>query len=264
MTEQTATRMAVPTIALNKPGFIAQIDRAALESQPFDHVCLRDLFPSDFYRQLLSSIPGREHFHELRHRDALRADGRSTRLRLYLYPEQLWLLPAAVRARWLPLARLLGSRELQEAFKRKFRRALEERFGCAMAQLSFYPVPIIVRDLPGYRIGIHADVPKKGITVQLYLPADDSQKHIGTVFHDGPSGEAALRTRKMLFLPASGYAFPVQQQASWHSAEQTVGTDGERLSIMLTYYVQNTPRTWFMRRFDRLRSLFGVHPNPKI
>ncbi|MDL2337112.1 MAG: hypothetical protein QFE16_04645 [Pseudomonadota bacterium] len=264
MPEQIATERAVPPIALNKTGFIAEIDRAPLEDRPCDHVCLRNLFPPDFYRQLLDSLPATEHFHELRHQDALRADGSSTRLRLYLYPEQLWFLPAAVRARWSPLSRLLSSRELQDAFKRKFRRALEARFGRPIEQLNFFAVPIIVRDLPGYRIGIHSDVPKKAITVQFYLPEDDSQKHLGTVFHDGPSGEAALRTRKMPFLPACGYAFPVQQQESWHSAETTTEADGERRSIMLTYYVQNTPKTWFMRRWDRLRSFFGVHPNPKI
>lgn len=264
MPDQTALPMDASPILLDDQSFIAGIERAPLETQPFDHICLRDLFPQAFYRQLLDNIPAATHFHELRHRDALRADGSSTRLRFYLYPEQLWFLPAAVRARWAPLARLLSSQALEDAFKRKFRRALEARFGCDIDRLSFYPVPIIVRDLPGYRIGIHADVLKKAITVQFYMPRDESQKHIGTIFHEGSDGDAALRTRKMQFLPASGYAFPVQQEASWHSAETASEAEGERLSIMLTYYAQDVPRRWFMRRFDRLRSLFGMHPNPKI
>jgi len=264
MPEQTALPMDASPIPLDVRSFIEGIERAPLETQPFDHICMRDLFPQAFYRQLLDSIPPVKHFHELRHRDALRPDGSSTRLRFYLYPEQLWFLPAAVRARWAPLARLLTSKDLEDAFKRKFRRALEARFGCDIERLKFYPIPIIVRDLPGYRIGIHADVPKKAITVQFYLPRDESQKHIGTIFHDGPSGEAALRTRKMQFLPASGYAFPVQQAESWHSAETATEAEGERQSIMLTYYVQNTLEYWFMRRLERLRSFFGMHPNPKI
>ncbi len=255
--------LATPT-ALDEAGFIARIDASALETHPFDHVCLRDLFPAGFYRQLLASLPAVERFHELRHRDALRPDGSSTRLRLYLYPEQLRSLPTKVRECWLPVARLLSSRELQEVFKRKFRRALEARFGCPIEQLNFYPIPIIVRDMPGYRIGIHSDVLKKAITVQFYLPDDESQKGIGTIFHEGRDGEEALRTRQMEFLPASGYAFPVQELESWHSAAQTTQADGERRSIMLTYYVQNTPKTWLLRRTDRLRSFFGMHPNPKI
>lgn len=260
MSEQTFAPPSTVQTDLDGRWFISQIERAPLETQPFDHVCLSGLFPPEFYRQLLASIPANEHFHELRHRDALRADGSSTRLRRYLYPEQIWRLPASVRRRWLPLARLLVSRDLQEVFKQKFRRALETRFGCPIDRLSFYPVPIIVRDLPGYRIGIHTDVLKKAITVQFYLPDDESQMNIGTIFHEGDSGEAALRTRQMPFMPASGYAFPVQERESWHSAAKTSESDGVRRSIMLTYFVQDTPKTWLLRRFDRLRSCFGVHP----
>jgi hypothetical protein len=258
MPEQPAISPDASLIPLDEQGFIASIDCAALETQPCDHISLRDLFPPAFYRQLLDSVPPVQHFHELRHRDAIQPDGRSARLRLYLYPEQLWFLPAALRARWSPLARLLMSKALEDAFKRKFQRALEARFGCPIDRLKLYPVPIIVRDLPGYRIGIHADIPKKAITVQFYLPRDESQRHLGTVFHEGQSGEAALRIRKMQFLPASGYAFPVQKAESWHSAEMTTPADGERMSILLTYYVQDTVKHWFSRRYERLLSFLDA------
>ncbi len=259
MTEHKAS----PT-ALDPAAFLAGIDGTALQTAPFDHVQLSELFPQSVYQQLLAALPDTRYFHELRHRDAIRPDGSSTRLRLYLYPEQLWRLPAPVRERWLPLARLLSSRELQDVFKRKFRRALETRFGRPIDRINFFPIPIIVRDLPGYRIGIHSDVMTKGITVQFYLPGDDSQNGIGTIFHEGMTGEAATRTKQMPFLPACGYAFPVQAQESWHSAATTTEADGERRSIMLTYYVQDTAATWFMRRFNRLRSFFGWHPNPRV
>jgi hypothetical protein len=96
------------------------------------------------------------------------------------------------------------------------------------------------------------------------MPEDASQKNIGTIFHEGDTGEAALHTRQMPFMSASGYAFPVQAQESWHRAERTSEFDGVRRSIMLTYYVQDTVKTWSLRRLDRLRSFFGMHPNPRI
>ncbi|WP_428309580.1 hypothetical protein [Hydrocarboniphaga sp.] len=244
---------------LAQPSVITRIDEAALETHPFDHVYLRDLFPASLYRELLRNLPERRHFHELSHEDARRPDGSSARLRFYLYPEQLWRLPAEQRRLWQPLSKLLMSRELQDAFKRKFRNALESRFGRGIDQIHLYPVPIVVRDLPGYRIGIHSDVVRKAITVQFYLPEDDAQQHIGTIFHEGRSGEAAQRTTRMPFLPASGYAFPVQAHASWHSAATVAEADGERRSIMLTYYVQNRPKWWLARRIDRLRSALGFH-----
>jgi hypothetical protein len=53
--------------------------------------------------------------------------------------------------------------------KRKFCRSLEARFGWPIDRLGFYPVPIIARDLQGYRIGIHTDVLKKAISVQSIM-----------------------------------------------------------------------------------------------
>ena len=259
------TRSAVPAVAdtsCERPEerMHAAIHDSVLATVPCEHVYMRNVFPSDFYARLLASMPARERFHDLRHKDAMRADGSSARLRMYLYPEQLWRLPAAQRAMWAAVSRTLRSRALQDAFKQKFRQSLETRFGRSIDQLNFYPIPILVRDQPGYRIGIHADVPAKAITVQFYLPKDSTQRHLGTVFHHGSSGPDAERTVAMDFLPASGYAFAVVEKASWHSVRQTTEADGERASIMLTYYVQDTPKAWFKRRYDRFRSFFGVGP----
>ena len=44
----------------------------------------------------------------------------------------------------------------------------------------------------------------KAITVQFYLPADESQAHIGTRLHAGRDGEAAARIVQLPFRPASG------------------------------------------------------------
>lgn len=119
------------------------------------------------------------------------------------------LLPAPQRGFWLELSRHLRSRALQDAFKRKVRAALERRFQRSIERLSFYPVPVLLRALPGSRIEIHGDSLSKAITVQLYLPRDDSQGHPGTVFHAGRDGEGAARTKPLALHPASGYAFPV-------------------------------------------------------
>ena len=114
--------------------------------------------------------------------------------------------------------------------------------------------------IPGYRIGIHSDVPTKAITVQFYLPQDDSQRDIGTIFHEGESGEAAERITKMPFLPASGYAFPVTETESWHSAAQTTVADGERVSMMVTYYVDHGLWLPLNNRIRRLGLRLGIAP----
>ncbi len=238
----------------------ASIDAAALAQNPCTYTYLEQPFPGELYDRILASMPARESFHELRHRDAMRADGSSTRLRLYLFPENLWRVRAAQRPVWMQLAHALMSADVQDAFKRKFRASIESRFGRDISELSFFPIPILLRDQPGYRIGIHADTGSKAITVQFYLPSDTSQRHLGTIFHAGRDGEDAARTTVMDFMPNTGYAFPVVPQSSWHSVAGTQPGDGERRSLMLIYYVQEGARAWCKQRYDRLRCLLGVGP----
>jgi hypothetical protein len=221
---------------------------------------MEQMFDSEAYATLLSAIPDRHFFHDLRHRDALRQDGSSTRLRMYLYPELLLRLPAELRRVWMPIARALCSPELELAFKRKFRTALEERFSKPVERIGVYPIPILLRDQPGYKISIHSDVATKAITVQYYLPSDDSQRHIGTIFHESDKGAGAKKMTKMPFLPSSGYAFPVSLTKSWHSAAETSEKDGERITMMVTYYVADNPLTWLKYRLRRALLWVGWHP----
>ena len=239
--------------------FVAAVDRAKLKKKPFDHIYMEGVLDPAIYRALLAAMPDRRFYHDLVHRDAMRMDGSSTRLRMYLYPELLRKLPPAQREAWMPVARALCSKQLELAFKRKFRRALEERFGKPAEKIGMYPIPILLRDQPGYRIGIHSDVKKKAITVQFYLPRDESQRHIGTIFHESDKGAGAERTTQMPFVPASGYAFPVSLTKSWHSAATTAEKDGERVSMMVTYYVADSfgRRLYWMAR--RALLLLGVH-----
>jgi hypothetical protein len=238
------------------PDLAALIEAATLQTAPFAHIYLENVFSPGFYAQLLDRLPELDRYRELSHRDAMLPNGRSARRKFYLFPEYIALLPTPQRRLWGPLTRVLRSRALENAFKHKFREALERRFGRSIEELSFYPVAMLLRDLAGYRIGIHGDSLGKAITVQFYLPRDDSQANLGTIFHEGRDGDAARRTKALPFRPASGYAFPVVYHESWHSVGQTSGA--ERNSLMLTYYVQEKPVGWLFQRLKRLW-LFAVY-----
>jgi hypothetical protein len=236
---------------------VDRVEASTLEPVPFDHVYLEGVFPREIYDRLLDHLPATERYRELRHREAMRPDGRSARRKFYLFPEHIALLPPAQRGVWLEVSRVLRSPALQDALKRKFRRALEARFSLSIERLTFYPVPMLLRDLGGYRLGIHGDSVSKAITVQLYLPRDGSQAHLGTRFHEGRDGEAARRIKALAFRPATGYAFPVVYHATWHSVAPTSVADGERNSLMLTYYVQNGVVDRLAERAKRLWVFFG-------
>jgi hypothetical protein len=238
---------------------VAAVDRAELRHQPFDHIAMENVVDPESYENLLAALPDRQLFHDLTHHDALRKDGRSTRLRMYLYPELLGRLPEAQRRVWLPVAEALCSPALELAFKRKFRTSLEQRFRKPAETIGMVPIPILLRDQPGYRIGIHSDVARKAITVQFYLPYDESRPDLGTIFHEGKDGEPAARTQQMPFLPASGYAFPVALTKSWHSAATASDRDGERVSMMVTYYVADSFFRHLYWKVRRALLALGVH-----
>ena len=187
---------------------VDRVEAMPLETAPFDHLCFESMFPHGEYRRLLDHLPETRRYRQLTHREAMQPDGSSARRKFYLLPEHIMWLPREQRVYWRELSRQLRSRELQEAFKSKFRAALEQRFGTSIDKLAFYPVPMLLRDLGGYRLGIHGDAQRKAITVQFYLPRDESQAHMGTVFHEGRNGEAAQRTKRMAFVPGAGYALP--------------------------------------------------------
>jgi len=91
---------------------------------------------------------------------------------------------------WEVTGRVLRSKELEAAFVQKLAPGLKRRFGENFDKISLYPVPILTRDIPGYRIFKHTDSLWKGITVQFYLPPDNSTPHIGTIFmRCFPTGE---------------------------------------------------------------------------
>jgi len=261
MSQQMVHSMTgAPTVAGTRADWDlpAVIDAAPLRESPFDHIRLDNIFPADFYRDLLANLPAAGQYHPLFHRDAMTAEGSSTRMRMYLYPELLWRLPRAQRQIWRKISTALMSKELELAFKRKFRDALEDRFQQSAESIPLYPIPILVRDLPGYHIRIHSDALSKAITVQFYIPSDTSQAHLGTVFHTTRAQDGTDQPTAMQFLPASGYAFAVRKKESWHSAPKTTEADGERRSIMLTYYVDKEHA--MKRRLQRLRIFFGKYP----
>ena len=100
---------------------------------------------------------------------------------------------------------------------------------------------------------------RKAITVQFYLPQDDSQRHIGTIFHESNEGPGAERTTQMPFMPATGYAFPVSLTKSWHSAATSSAEDGERVSMMVTYYVADSLARRFYWKARRWLLSLGIH-----
>ena len=233
---------------------VDSVQRAPADDAPFHHLQFDRIFPDDFYAQMLEAMPVAEDYRAMSGKSKVgssRADGKPTRAKIDLFPEYVRHLPAKKRAVWDATGRVLRSKELQSAFVQRLAPGLKGRFGENFAKVNMYPVPILTRDIPGYRIFKHTDSLWKGITVQFYLPADNSTPHIGTIFHEVLPNGRKPKKAQMSFSPNTGYAFAVADN-TWHSADPVGPEVTTRDSILLTYFVDAGPWRFVRNRGRRL------------
>jgi hypothetical protein len=219
---------------------VASIDAARAVDKPFFHLEFDRVFPDDVYASMLAMMPVATDYRPMhgRSRGNDLTDGTHTRVKIDLFPEYIRHLPPEKRALWDVVGRALCSEPVKQAFMRRLAPGLKKRFGDKFARVGMYPIPILTRDIPGYRITPHTDTHWKGITVQLYLPRDDSNINIGTIFHEKLPDGAMPKKAQMRFAPNSGYAFAVGDD-TWHSADPVGAQVKTRDSILLTYFVDH-------------------------
>jgi hypothetical protein len=224
--------------------------RADAFRKPYPLILFRDFFPRDFYARLLQSFPDVDRFAGL--------NGDGTRREYALYDERSDPGSEESRDLWSIVRRVLASDEVASALREK----LDEGFRIRSKRsgeswpVPMYPRPVLYTDLNGYAIKPHPDTRRKVLTMQIYLPSDESQRELGTaIYKISPMGIFAwksyglVKDRTVPFLPNSGYAFVVIHPAysflrsSWHGREAiTVPVEKPRLSILNTYYREPSPQ----------------------
>lgn len=213
---------------------VARIDSAPVDPEPDGNIFMEDMLPLAVYRELIARLPDDGALDPIDHPDAVSADGRTTRFLLDLTPGSLDRLSPQDRPFWEAMIEIFTAPAIAEAIVAKFAPTLRERFGGTMPELT--AVPILYRDQPGYRIGIHPDAASKIATLQFYLPYDESQVHLGTSFHRRTeTGFEKIKTNR--FLPNSAYAF-VRSEESWHSVDELGSDEAPRNTIALTFYIK--------------------------
>ncbi|HEY2534173.1 MAG TPA: hypothetical protein VGJ20_40675 [Xanthobacteraceae bacterium] len=232
---------------------VTSVDAARSYDMPFSHLVLDRVFPDDVYDAMLAHMPEAREYRPMHGRSKASdlADGTHTRVKIDLFPEYIRHLAAEKRAVWDMVGRALCSAEVRAAFMRRLAPALARRFGADHANVGMYPIPILTRDIPGYLITPHTDTRWKGITVQLYLPRDQSTTHIGTIFHEKLADGSLPKRKQMTFAPNTGYAFAVGTD-TWHSADAVGPEVKTRDSILLTYFVDAGLFRFLRNRCKRL------------
>ena len=237
---------------------VASVESAAASEKPFYHLRFDRVFPDDIYASMLREMPVAGDYRPLPGRDNANIldDGTATRVKIDLFPEYVRNLPAQKRELWSMVGRALCADEVRDAFVRRLAPALERRFGGGYRNVGMFPIPILTRDVPKYRITPHTDTKWKGITVQFYLPPDQSTEDIGTIFHDRLPDGSMPKAVKMPFLPNTGYAFAVGRD-TWHSADPVGPEVKTRDRILHTYFVDQGPLRVLRNRGRRIGNFIG-------
>jgi len=251
---------------------VAAVSNADLEREPFCHIYTKEFFPKELYTRLLASLPDPSLYKPINLRNWSRADGTSTRDEFYLSKENVGRLSNVGAAFWSMVVEACRDETFKQAVLRKLAPDLAARFKIREADvpsISCARDVVLFRDTEDYRIKPHPDGLNKLVTLQIYLPEDDSLidlgtslyrrregfigKSVGEMFgksfyrrHPELFGSRFEETKRFPFLPNSAYAFPVsdgKERQSLHGREKLAGFSGVRNTMMILF-VQKSSETY--------------------
>jgi len=157
-----------------------RIGNATVREYPYPHIYVPDIFPADFYAEMLRNLPPQGALKNLGELGRItQGDAYPERGVLPLTPQALAALAAPQREFWGRLQQWLLGRRFGDTMIGKFAPYLAQRFG-DLRNVRFDHEALIVRDRTNYALGPHTDSPSKVLSFLFYLPPDASKSHLGT------------------------------------------------------------------------------------
>lgn len=220
------------------------MSEAPLDRDPFCHSYLEETFPPALYPKLLANFPPPDLYSPLNLRKWVRPDGTSTRDLFYFTPENLAKLPGEVATLWKSVLTALTDGHFKRALFAHLAPDMAERFGTTedrVPDLECVYDLSLVRDTEDYRIKPHPDGLNNLVTMQFYLPKDESNLDLGTSVyrrHKSFLGGTFEEVKRFPFKPNSAYAFAVSDspvRTSWHGRDRLSGFAGVRDTMILSF-----------------------------
>src|SRR6185437_14092175 len=157
--------------------------------KPYPLIHFTNFFPGEFYARLVRRFPDVDRFAGL--------NGDGTRREYALYDERADPGSEEARELWGIVRRALSSPELASALREKLDEGLRiraKRSGEGWP-VPMHPRPVLYTDLNGYAIKPHPDTRRKVLTMQIYLPQDESQRELSTaIYKVSPMGVFAWKS----------------------------------------------------------------------
>jgi hypothetical protein len=232
--------------------FAYKFANTPINSFPFPHLYVQDIFSDIFYSQIQKNLPAQNLMTSLpelypeqpgfkNYKDRYVMDFRKD--------ESINKIEKDKQEFWRALGNNFIKGNVSDLLRSKFQYYLNMRFKY-LDDVSFRHEMQLINDKKNYSLGPHTDKPSKVISVLIYLPKDDSQKETGTSIympkdlnlldkelpHQHYPHEHFHKVITMPFVPNSALCF-IKTNNSYHGVEELETEDTNRWSLQYNLYL---------------------------
>lgn len=224
-----------------------RLANATLATDPYPHFHVTDIFPEDFYQEILDHLPEVNQFQSIAESGFVTQGAYKQRLILPLRQEELSRLPFNLFLFWGQFMNALNSDVWLSFLVKNYEQHIKQRFGDHSEKVYFSSTADLVCDQSNYSIGPHTDHSIRVLTLLFYLPRSRELAHLGTSIYRpiNPSFECEgsghysfrrfVKLQTIPFTPNSVFGF-IRSNRSFHGVEPITDKKVER--NLLSYYMQ--------------------------
>jgi FkbM family methyltransferase len=233
---------------------LSRVAQAVTTEQPFPYLVVDEVFPSDYYAEMLEHFPTPDSLRPIGDTKRVPVDAYRERNVVLFTDEEFARMAPDQQHFWREFAGWMYSDQFLNFFVQKFALHLEPRLDRIMAAdgvLKARGDALLVNDQTNYAIGPHTDAPHRLVTFLFYLPKDASMRELGTSVYrpkdptftcwGGPHHAVELfdRVDTIEFLPNRLLSFP-KTERSFHGVEQITRADVNRPLLINNIRVLNS------------------------
>ena len=158
--------------------FVNGLREARVLLEPYPHFCLDNIFPDEYYRELLANLPSSTSYENLYEVTTLKLDHFRHRDQRDMNDGWTDELPSKQKEFWDGFDAWFLGEEMAQAVLQTFPEQMRARFGTEWPAVSVESQ--LIRHRSGYFLGPHSDLHTKLVVLLIYLAPDDSKAHLGT------------------------------------------------------------------------------------
>jgi hypothetical protein len=163
---------------------VYQVLNASIREYPFPHFFNTDVFPKNFYDEIMKHMPDENDYETLSEQGLVHVPSEDVekferRSVITLNDDKIQLIDESIRDFWLELTKILTSPEFLIPSILKFKPWAINEYGEDL-EISYSVDVSLFRDTEKWDLGPHTDQQNEIMAIFLYLPPDDTTSYLGT------------------------------------------------------------------------------------